>query len=708
MRAAGFFVGVLCPLITLTVPLSTSAAPFRCATRPPAPAAKAAGTTPWMIPHQLPATGSIRVLVVFAGFAGEAAPVPAFAEDLFDARRAGSLTHFYDTMSFGRLQVDGTVLPRRYLASRPAAAFRASSNEQNGRYGEFVEEILRQVDAEQDLSHFDEDGDGRVDYVFVCLPRIPRNFLLGDATGIAGLGLVQDYVSADRASDGIALGISGLEPYGAVVSEHAFAPMAGTMAHEFGHALGLPDLYDTQYDGADDDSAGIGNWGLMGRGAHGWIDGDSPAPLSAWSRQALGWVGHDNDRLIDVESADGLRIEDLHLGGAICRIWLPAEAEELGAWAVEYREYLLLEQRVASSHYYNRNQPADGLLVWHVRPRGGGNSVERNKTVDLVCADGLFADAGYRVGRVADLNGGDNLDFWAHDEGWRVAHAGNLGDDTDPFDGERFTRLGADLIPSRAVRQLPSAAAGPQLTMRRDGDAMIVDVQPVRWAGVIDAEVHWSGNVVVDGDLTVGAGGRLVVHRGTRVRIAGVDRLRGGLVPGLCELTVDGELHFDARPLRRRNWGRIEAVANEPAVFEAHTPGQTWYGILPRPVDAVGSDALVQLRDVVDIDVATAVNTPLTTIPDAFTLLPNHPNPFNPSTTLRFTLAYDANVDLSVFDTLGQRVRTLETGSLRAGTHSVSWDGRDDGGRGVASGVYFARLVVPGAPANTRAMSLVR
>jgi len=210
--------------------------------------------------------------------------------------------------------------------------------------------------------------------------------------------------------------------------------------------------------------------------------------------------------------------------------------------------------------------------------------VEQNKTVDLVCADGLFADAGYSVGRGADPNGGDNLDFWAHDDGSVAAHAGNLGDDTDPFDGERFTQLGADLIPSKALRQLPAAAVGPQLKMRRDGDVMIVDVRPVRWAGVIDTEIHWSGNVVVDGDLTVGADGRLVVHRGTRVRVAGVDRLAGGLMPGLCELTVDGELRFDERPLRRRNWGRIEAVADEPASSKHTHQGRPGPAFCPGPL----------------------------------------------------------------------------------------------------------------------------
>ena len=73
-------------------------------------------------------------------------------------------------------------------------------------------------------------------------------------------------------------------------------------------------------------------------------------------------------------------------------------------------------------------------------------------------------------------------------------------------------------------------------------------------------------------------------------------------------------------------------------------------------------------------------------------LLPPHPNPFNPSTTLRFGLARGQNVRLDVFDVRGAHVRTLEEGYRGEGAHQVSWDGRHDNGRLAASGVYFARL----------------
>jgi hypothetical protein len=77
-------------------------------------------------------------------------------------------------------------------------------------------------------------------------------------------------------------------------------------------------------------------------------------------------------------------------------------------------------------------------------------------------------------------------------------------------------------------------------------------------------------------------------------------------------------------------------------------------------------------------------------------LLRNYPNPFNPRTTVDFTLAGDAATTLRVYDASGRLVRTLLDSYVAAGRHSISWDGSDDGGRSVASGVYFLRLQAGG------------
>jgi flagellar hook assembly protein FlgD len=68
------------------------------------------------------------------------------------------------------------------------------------------------------------------------------------------------------------------------------------------------------------------------------------------------------------------------------------------------------------------------------------------------------------------------------------------------------------------------------------------------------------------------------------------------------------------------------------------------------------------------------------------------PNPFNPRTTVRFTLPQAARATLSLYDQRGCLVRTLVAAALPAGEQAVTWDGRDDGGRSVASGVYVVRL----------------
>jgi hypothetical protein len=80
------------------------------------------------------------------------------------------------------------------------------------------------------------------------------------------------------------------------------------------------------------------------------------------------------------------------------------------------------------------------------------------------------------------------------------------------------------------------------------------------------------------------------------------------------------------------------------------------------------------------------------TRPIQLTLHQNTPNPFNPSTTIRFSVTQASPIRLSVYNTAGQFVRTLVDGTVEAGTHKAVWDGRDSAGRNVSSGVYLYRL----------------
>ncbi len=89
------------------------------------------------------------------------------------------------------------------------------------------------------------------------------------------------------------------------------------------------------------------------------------------------------------------------------------------------------------------------------------------------------------------------------------------------------------------------------------------------------------------------------------------------------------------------------------------------------------------------------VATPQDGLPATFMLEQNVPNPFstlNPSTTIRFNLPQTAQVKLNIYNMLGQKVRTLVAGRFEAGSHQAIWNGRNDHGRQIASGVYFLQM----------------
>jgi len=104
----------------------------------------------------------------------------------------------------------------------------------------------------------------------------------------------------------------------------------------------------------------------------------------------------------------------------------------------------------------------------------------------------------------------------------------------------------------------------------------------------------------------------------------------------------------------------------------------------------------------------TSVSSPeLDLAPQDFVLAQNYPNPFNPETTIEYRLSKSSRVTLSVYNLLGQRVATLIDAHQPAGQHSVRWDGKDDFGKNVASGIYLYQLHAAGF-SKSRKLVLLR
>nr|MDA3813357.1 T9SS type A sorting domain-containing protein [Candidatus Cloacimonadota bacterium] len=77
-------------------------------------------------------------------------------------------------------------------------------------------------------------------------------------------------------------------------------------------------------------------------------------------------------------------------------------------------------------------------------------------------------------------------------------------------------------------------------------------------------------------------------------------------------------------------------------------------------------------------------------IPVTTELTGNYPNPFNPTTNVNFSLKADSKVSLIIYNVRGHKVKTLVADNMQAGYHSIVWDGRDDNGKSVSSGIYFS------------------
>ena len=303
-----------------------------------------------------------------------------------DGAGSVSLSDYYTEISGGVFEMTGLVLDWVTLPN-PASYYEPVSDDPVDRYGEvdeFLRDALLAVDGVTDFGLYDNDGpdgdpnsgddDGFVDTVaFIYATeakscggpgiwphRSSYGFATDDLAANGGFIQVLDYII----QSGLACFTGGIMA-------------SGTIAHELGHALALPDLYDTD-SGDGTDSEGIGEWGLMGSGNHN--EQESPAHMGAWSKDFLGWV----DVTTIVENQTSVQLQAVQTARTVLRVDHPSK-----------NEYFLLSNRQQIGSDAFLHEP--GLVVWHIdqdvvdagRPFNRVNVDPNHKGVDVEEADGL-------------------------------------------------------------------------------------------------------------------------------------------------------------------------------------------------------------------------------------------------------------------------------------------------------------------------------
>jgi immune inhibitor A len=309
------------------------------------------------------ATGTLNCLVLLVDFADNPGRTPAahFERLLFDAANPDSMRTFYREMSYGALDVTGRVVD--WLRMPQPYSFYVDGKSGTGagfprNTPGLLQDALSAWTASNSLAPFDANGDGFVDGLFLVH---------------AGPGAETQSDPAKRKamiwshkwtlpSPFVANGVKAFAYFTAPEDGKL-----GVFSHEFGHFIGLPDLYDTSYR-----SRGIGDWCLMAGGSWGG-NGDAPTRLSAWCLASLGWVKPRN-----VRKTRTIELKTLEASKTAClRVWSGGKAGP---------EYFLLENRQQAGR--DTSLPGHGLAVWHVDERQGDNTNPIAYRVGLVQADG--------------------------------------------------------------------------------------------------------------------------------------------------------------------------------------------------------------------------------------------------------------------------------------------------------------------------------
>jgi len=457
----------------------------------------------------------MNVLILLVDFSDNQAQTPAvyfdsmgFAQDTF------SLTRYYGDVSFGQIDIVTVNWPSETDWNRASQEYGYYVNNNYG-WGDYpqnsqglVEEVCLLADPLVDFADYDNDGDGYVDGVNLMYA--------GQFTGNP------DTIWPHAWSLPSPLTLDGVGVYSfSVQNEYNNTPgdkSAGVFCHEFGHVLGLPDLYDYDYD-----SKGIGNWGIMAGGVYnggGW----SPAELNPFCRHELGTTEY-----IDVTAPGLYQVPAYELSNVAYRMWTGGAPSS---------QYFLLENR---RHIrWDEYLPSQGVLIWHVDETQNGNdhqwypgyTTHGHYLVALEQADGDWD-------LEQNVNGGDSGDPYPG-----VASNTEFAYWTIP-DSRRYTGQDTQVY----VSSIPATSDTVEVYISTTYSGVSEDefFEPAIWAG--------SGSVTI---LHPGGQAELAVFDISGRRVETV--FNGDLAPGQHTFAVSGMLPSGLFLVSYRHGDLLESV----------------------------------------------------------------------------------------------------------------------------------------------------
>jgi len=336
----------------------------------------------WSVQRQ-----AVVILVDFSDNAADTVSYPPshYEEMLFSlgTYATGSMADYYLENSYGEFLLTGTVVGWYRMAQ--TYAYYVDGQRGFGSYPQnaqkLAEDAIYAADPDVDFSQFDNDGpdgipnsgddDGQVDALFV----------IHAGPGYEETGNSNHIHSHQWTTHDIPI-VDGVQGY-----SYSMEPdngRIGVFCHEFGHVLGLPDLYDLDYD-----SKGLGMWSIMAGGV--WADnGATPVHFDAWCKVQLGFLTPQ----VVTSNIVGASVPEVEGNPTAYELWTNGVPES---------QYFLVENRQKTG--FDSYLPGSGLLIYHVDELVPNNNDQTHYKVAVEQADGDFDLEN-------NLNGGDSGDPW--------------------------------------------------------------------------------------------------------------------------------------------------------------------------------------------------------------------------------------------------------------------------------------------------------